>query len=629
MINKMLASVFLLLGFLAAGVLGTDTELLFLWPGAALLGLAAVVAGISWRMRIYSAPSDLCLLSVVVFVGYMVGRGLLSPVSSHARVDIVMLLSGFVTYVLTATTMSHPRWRIALLATVALLVIGNLVVGFIHFSGGWSFHVVPHFARTFSEGRVGGFFNNANHLAAFLTVAMMLLGGVIAFGRASVTWKLLLGFLCFAAAVEVVLTRSRAGMAGLAVAACVFILLSLWLVWRTNRHLFTLVLIGGGAFTLISTGVLYQVAAEPIKQRLAGSPLETDVRLGIWQSALQQYALAPATGMGARMFTEYGQTFRSPETPIYQPDPVFAHNEYVQMLADYGWVGLSLLAIVILLHLVNGLRFFKWFIQWRFMETSEVRSDSLGLAVGSLAALVGSLVHAAFEFHFHVGAMVIMGGILAGVLMNPGFSLESHTPLRIPFLRPVSKVALALAGAALLGTTLRWAPADYAASEAALAAGRGDTEGEMTWLERALKSDPQNAELHYRRGLARLRNGLNPATEDGKAALELVAEDFRTAVDINPWRYLYAVALTDALDAQGRTSEALVSAMMAIRAAPQHEEARLALAMHYTRTGELEDAERAFLWARQSSAQHIGEEASSLDFYREMLRLGQLLAQQK
>ena len=629
MINKMLASVLLLLGFLAAGVLGTDTELLFLWPGAALLGLAAVVAGISWRMRIYSAPSDLCLLSVIIFVGYMLGRGLLSPVSSHARVDIVMLLSGFVAYLLTATTMSHPRWRIALLATVALLVIGNLVVGFIHFSGSWSFHVVPHFARSFSEGRVGGFFNNANHLAAFLSMAMMLLGGVIAFGRANVTWKLLLGFLCFAAAVEVVLTRSRAGMAGLGVAACLFIVLSLWLVWRTNRHLFTLVLIGGGVFTLISAGVLYQVAAEPIKQRLAGSPLETDVRLGIWQSALQQYALSPATGMGARMFTEYGQTFRSPETPIYQPDPVFAHNEYVQMLADYGWVGLSLLGIVISLHLVNGLRFFKWFIQWRFMETSEVRSDSLGLAVGSIAALVGALVHAAFEFHFHVGAMVIMGSVLAGVLMNPGFSLESHTPLRVPFLRPVSKLALALAGAALLGITIRWAPADYAASEAALAAGRGDTEGEITWLERALKSDPQNAELHYRRGLARLRNGLNPSTDEGKAELELVAEDFRTAVDINPWRYLYAVALTDALDAQGRNSEALVSAMMAIRAAPQHEEARLALAMHYTRTGELEDAEKAFLWARQSSAQHLGAEASSFDYYREMLRLGRLLAEQR
>jgi O-antigen ligase/Flp pilus assembly protein TadD len=559
----------------------------------------------------------------------MLGRGLLSPVGSHARVDIVMLLSGFVTYLLTATTMSHPRWRIALLGTIALMVIGNLVVGFIHFSGSWSFHVVPHFARTFSEGRVGGFFNNANHLAAFLSVSIILVGGIIAFGRASVTWKLLLGFLCFAAAVEVVLTRSRAGMAGLAVAACVFILLSLWLVWRTNRHLFIMVLIGGGVFTLISTGVLYQVAMEPIKQRLAGSPLETDVRLGIWQSGLQQYALSPATGMGSRMFTEYGQTFRSPNTPIYQPDPVFVHNEYLQMLADYGWVGISLLVLVILLHLGNGLRFLDWFIQWRFLETSEVRSDSLGLTVGSLAALIGALVHAAFEFHFHVGAMVIMGSVLAGVLMNPGFSLESHTPLRVPFLRPVSKVALALAGAALLGTTLRWASADYAASGASLAAMRGDTDGELSLLQRALKNDPRNAELYFRRGLARLRNGLNPSTAKGKAMLELIAEDFRTAVELNPWRYLYAVALTDALDAQGRSSEALVSAMMAIRAAPQHEEARLALAMHYTRTGELEAAERAFLWARQSSAQHIGEEASSLDFYREMLRLGRLLAQQK
>ena len=66
MIRKMLSAVLLLLGLLAAGVLGTDTESLFFWPSAAILGLAAVVAGISWRMRIYSAPSDLCLLSLVL-----------------------------------------------------------------------------------------------------------------------------------------------------------------------------------------------------------------------------------------------------------------------------------------------------------------------------------------------------------------------------------------------------------------------------------------------------------------------------------------------------------------------------------------------------------------------------------
>jgi hypothetical protein len=67
---------------------------------------------------------------------------------------------------------------------------------------------------------------------------------------------------------------------------------------------------------------------------------------------------------------------------------------------------------------------------------------------------------------------------------------------------------------------------------------------------------------------------------------------------------------------------------MAIRAAPWHEEARLALAVHFTRVGEFEKAERAFLWARDATAKNREGEVSWFELYQQMLRLAEMKAQQ-
>ncbi len=326
------------------------------------------------------------------------------------------------------------------------------------------------------------------------------------------------------------------------------------------------------------------------------------------------------------MFKEYGITLRDAEAVGYQQESVFTHNEYLQMLADYGWVGLILVGFLILVHLANGLRFVNWFVNWRFGEASEIQSDSLGLAVGCLAAFVAALVQACFEFQFHLGAIMVTAAVVCGILMNPGFNAKSHSPLRIPGVRLVSKLALILGGGALVGATVRWAPADYAASQADLAAVRKDQEGEIVWLSRAVEGDPANPEVHYRRGLARLKGGVNPLSLEGKEALAAAADDLQRAVDLNRWHYLYPVALTDVLDAQQRKTEALAAAKLAVLAAPWHEEARLALAMHYTRSGEFADAERAFLWARNAPARNRPDEISSDEVYSGMLKLAQSVA---
>lgn len=129
------ALIFFLLGLLIAGVLGTETRLLFFWPGAVLLGLAGLVASLRWRLRVLFPPSDLCLGAITLFVGYIVGRAVMSPVAAYAREDLFLLAGAWVTYMLTVTAASHPRWRVALMGVLLTLVLGNLVIGFIHLSG--------------------------------------------------------------------------------------------------------------------------------------------------------------------------------------------------------------------------------------------------------------------------------------------------------------------------------------------------------------------------------------------------------------------------------------------------------------------------------------------------------------
>ncbi len=624
---QMLSTVFLLLGFLLTGVLGTDTSLLFFWPGCIALGLAGVVATLGWRMRVYSAPSDWCLLSVVALAVYLVSRGLASPVTEYARQDAVMVLAGLVVYVLAATSLSHPKWRMAMLLVLVLLLLGNLMVGFVHFSGRWAFHVVPSFARTFSEGRVGGFFNNANHLGAFLSMSFLLLLGIVFFGRSGVVVKLLLAFLCVAVVIELRLTLSRAALLGAGAGAGLLVLISLWLVWRSNRPLFGMILSGGLVVAVLSGVVVYQVGAESLRRRMANSPVENDVRFSIWRSALEQHKLAPVTGTGSRTFEDYGIMLRDPLAPGHQRDPIFVHNEYLQLLADYGWAGVALMGLAIALHLGNGLRFVRWFASWRFPETGSMRSDSLALSLGAFAALVAGLVQAVFEFHFHVPALVLLAAFCGGVLMNPGYNLESHQPRRIPGLRPLSKLLAGTAALLLLAASARFGPTDLALSQAEIARERGDREDETYWLERALKSEAENGEAYYRMGLLLLEGVEDPLSEEGRSRLMRAHGFLERAVQINPLHYLYHVALTDVLDVLGREEEALASARMAVRTAPQHEEARLALALHQTRFGKFEEAERTFLWVQKASAQNAPGEMTWFDYYREMLELAQRQAQ--
>ena len=612
-----------LLALLLIGVLGTETRLLFFWPGCALLGLAGLLAGLRWKLRVRFPPSDFCLASVAALTLYLALRAWFSPVPSLAREDLFIILGCFTAYVLMVTVVNHPHWRLGVMAGLLVLAVGNLAVGFVHFSGNWSFHVVPHFVRTFGEGRIGGFFNNPNHLAAFFSYAMFLCAGIVCFGRGSATWKLLLTFLAVSMAIGVSLTLSRGAMLGLLGGGVVFSVLGLWMVWQTQRHLFMRIVLGGVALCVLGGGLLYKINEEHLRRRMSALDAKADVRGHVWKAALSQHQASsqPWIGDGARSFYDLCFQHRPAAMPVWSPDPLFTHNDYLQMLVDYGWLGLLLTGFVVVTHAVNGLKFLHWFGKWKFPMVGLMPSNGLGLTLGSLAALAATTVHGVFEFHWHVAAPAITGALLLGMLANPGFQGPEHKPRRIPGIRPLMKMGLIGAAVIMLHGALTLGRADYHLAQASIAASDGDTFGQIQNLSTAIELDPQSAEACYQRGLAWL-DQVTPekSVPVNRRALEKARSDLERAMTLNPRRYLYPLALADALDSLGDMTGAQKWIEHAIILAPQHEEPRLSLAIHHNRHREWQKAEQAYLWASQAPAANLNGSMRWNDGYFEMLR---------
>jgi hypothetical protein len=307
--------------------------------------------------------------------------------------------------------------------------------------------------------------------------------------------------------------------------------------------------------------------------------------------------------------------------PVHQQEPEFVHNEYLQLLADYGWVGLGLAALMIGLHMTHGFRFLSWYVTHKYTHTGTLMSDTAGFTVGALAPLAATLTHAVFEFHLHVPATAVLSALVLGLLANPGFDVLQQAPHPLSSIRLLGKGLLVLASLSMIGAALGYGPAEWMGDKSQLAARRQDMQERMEFLDSAVKRDPHNPRLLYLRALAHLdqwKPTLPKPVQD--RILERAAEDLKAALRLNSQHYLCATLLTDVSDRLGREDEALKAAQQAVRSAPQHEEARLALALHLHRWQHFAAAEKAYIWASSASLRNQADEFGWGDGYQQLLK---------
>lgn len=354
------------------------------------------------------------LLGVGLVSGYLLLRGGVSPVWDLARRDLFLIVAGLLGYLSASSALRLKSGRAMFLGSIVLLILGNTWVAIYQWRVDESFAFLRR-VRVDVLG-VSGFYFHRNYLAGFLEIGCPLLLAAclsrkVNVGRLGLLLSLGVGvFICF-------LTNSRGGFGAMAVACIVvgFIrfMQSKRKVEQSNKRFI-------GQVTFAIVGILLAVACSRtlwsviVDNRGGGVSAEgtLQVRLVLAGLAYDIWEKNPIWGMGAESFSYlFPKYFEGLRGRIGNAQ--MAHSEYLQLLTDYGIVGLVAVG-----GLVGILSFL--IVRPPQMVTGEVRgSQEGGLWLRSAAAgvMVGEVLRATIDFNLHVApnlmvfAMVLAGGV--------------------------------------------------------------------------------------------------------------------------------------------------------------------------------------------------------------------------
>lgn len=234
-----------------------------------------------------------------------------------------------------------------------------------------------------------GPFVNQHHFATFMQMSGAVTLALLISGNRSREVRLLLGAAYVLMGVATVSTSSRGGLLGF-VAASVFVGLAALVTRRASDGARARVLLFGGAgiaMLLVIFGVVLLIGGNDSLLRGIGVvQADADVttgRLHFWSIALKIFLQHPIIGAGLEAF---GTAFTAHDTWTGQFRVEQAHNEYLQMLADGGLIGLGCLMVFVILLLKKS------------MSAIASSGEKADIAIGALAGCVGVLVHSFFDF---------------------------------------------------------------------------------------------------------------------------------------------------------------------------------------------------------------------------------------
>ncbi len=466
-----------LLGWLLLGVFGTWQDTPPFWIGAPLLWAAALCGLFSLHWGLRGKLSVACLVSVLLFTGYVLWRALNSDVAYLARQDVVFGATAFIGWVLTAARYEKPRHRFALVVVWSLLIVANLGMGLYQKFVNTEANPLSflQFRRDFADAVFGGFFPNSNHLCGFLELTAFIVLAIAVFGRVHSFVRMLCGLVFAAAAACVALSTSRGGMLAFGAGVGVFGVLALVMHLLRKRpsegRQRTVVL-----FALMAAGVIGAggLAWTQLESKFGEGKVFGNLngRTALWSRAQEQWLREPILGTGARSFEYYEPSYRNMDTDWItwhetDIDAIFAHNDWIQLLADYGLVGLLLAGLVLGLHCWKGFTFILTDTQRSAKDNGGFFRDHRGaIVMGALCGIIAFAIHCIADFQMHIGVNAVLAAAVLGLMANPGQSARSNAeedtlPAAPRAGRITATLAAAIPSAALGWHCVPWAIGDY------------------------------------------------------------------------------------------------------------------------------------------------------------------------
>ena len=320
-------------------------------------------------------------------------------------------------YLIAYHAHSTPQIR-RLLA--ALLVIGSFEA---------LYGLYRHFSNQpiLAVGRASGTFINPNHYAGYLEIviplslALLLIflpppspelsfkERIIALAnseRPALVGLTFLGLLVMV--VAVIFSISRAGIISLAASLLFFVLGSLYLR-RGKRRIFVVLLLVSGALLL---GLWEGLG--PVEERFLKVSDSALGRYKIWPAVMTMVKDFPLLGTGLGTF---GSAFLGYQREF--PSAYFdhAHNDYLEILSETGWIGFLLLLAASLIFMASTLA---------RLSKVQIREARL-IALAGLSAIFGLVLHSLVDFNLAIPSNALTFTVAAG-LTHQALRTEGNGP---------------------------------------------------------------------------------------------------------------------------------------------------------------------------------------------------------
>jgi tetratricopeptide (TPR) repeat protein len=466
-------------------------------PAYAVLCLAGLSCAWQITRREFAVPRWVCISFAAALAAWiaipLAGQSdLWLPAALLRLVLACWIVYGLLVFVITGTSERLALLSILLVGSFAQAALGIFQYLFPDAQPhlGWITDLCPERMEGHAF-RARGFYYNANHLAWLLNFAGAFALSIGVWGRVSLWPRVLLLYgaaMFFGAGI---LTQSRGGLLGAGTALGVFLILSarsLMLgAWGSRGRMFGLVALA----VLVTLGAAWRAyeSSDLAQYRILKAGEET-YRATVWKTAFRQWQSEPFFGTGLGTFTNFARQNRFRADAL---DDIFAHNDWVQSLAEIGLIGAGLGFCVLLVHLSSGWRSVVVDLRQRIAAGDSPVSLKAAMQMGAMSSLAAFAVHSFFDFNIQVPANALLVSVSLAILASSGRRVSSE-PAPVFFSRLVF-TSLLVAVLWLGWSAWKSLSVEFAWVRADAAMACGNSERALELAESGMLSNPKHSAL--------------------------------------------------------------------------------------------------------------------------------------
>jgi O-antigen ligase len=329
-------------------------------------------------------------------------------------IEIIKHTSYVTIFILTLLLINTKRRVLSMANTLffssAIIALYSLIN---HYTQGeFSFiNSIPPWTKTW-EKAAHGTFSYQNHYASFLTLTIPLVYGLIYANRSNKATHIietnnteriirllisLNGLYLLSSLIMIVAlfkTVSRGGNTIFIIAVAITFLCVLFQQKKSKKEklkklgfgIMSIIIISG---VIISTGI-----TDSLTKRLNSQGYAPSGRDLMYNTAFAIIQKRPLVGTGAGTYPVLQHKYKDPKLGI-TPMSKRAHNDYLELIANQGLIGFSLLGFSTLLLTIT---LFK-----KLQQSTKNKTKKLyGLQVASLCSVIAILLHSLVDFNFHL-----------------------------------------------------------------------------------------------------------------------------------------------------------------------------------------------------------------------------------